>query len=63
MIVILFIITENLALSDPTWKGEDFAFLSREERFTDGVKKGVYLRKKMKELGLVDRMDKVIFER
>lgn len=43
---------ENLAFSDKDYNGANFDFLSREDRFMDGVRKEALFMQKTKELDL-----------
>ena len=55
--------TENLVLSDDAWKGPEWAFLTREERFVEGARKGSYFVRRIRELGLTDPTDIETFEK
>ncbi len=43
---------ENLAFSDPALEAHDVVFMSREERFSDALRRNCHLFRKAAELGL-----------
>ena len=45
-------LVENLAISDRDYDGPHYDFMSREERFSDGLRKELLFGKKVKELNL-----------
>ena len=54
---------EHLALSDPELANfSNFYYLSRPERYAEGVKKYVHSIKRTKELNLKDQIEKAMYQ-
>ena len=54
--------TENLAVSDPKLQSPNYHFLDRSERYSEAVRKAVYLINRTEELGLTDPLDLMNFK-